>query len=106
MFWLSRKRFSGVVGGLDARQPRVVGAVAGAHGGVAVLEQTREVEVGLAVGEPRRGLPERLRISRGGAGTSRPWFRSRRRRNRPGTAPSGSDTGAGKNGSSERWKAR
>src|SRR5262249_6888655 len=35
-----------VVDGLDARQAGVVGAVARAHGGLALLEQTREVEVG------------------------------------------------------------
>ena len=47
-----------VVGGLDARQAGVVGAVAVAHGGVALLEQPREVEVRLAVGERHRGVPE------------------------------------------------
>ena len=51
-----------VVGGLDARQPGVVGAVAGAHGGVALLEQAGEVEVGLAVRERDRGVPERARV--------------------------------------------
>ena len=43
-------------------QPGVVGAVAGAHGGFALLEQAGEVEVRLAVRERHRRVPERARV--------------------------------------------
>ena len=57
MFWSGRKTVVRVVGGLDAREAGVVGAVAGAHGGVALLEQAGEVEVRLAVRERRQRRP-------------------------------------------------
>ena len=51
-----------VVGGLDPRQAVVVGAVAGAHGGVALLEQAGEVEVGLAVARTGAAASQNARV--------------------------------------------
>src|ERR671915_191640 len=51
-----------VVGGLDPCEAVVVGAVAAADGGVALLEQAGEVEVRLAVREGDSGVPELTRV--------------------------------------------